>query len=182
MALTRKVWLGVIECSAEHVSPASEWMNLSQTDSVDIFDSRSPFGPEDKSSKWRPAIGQFMVERKATAISTPALLRIVSPHASAIMPVLLPNRTGGPTHLDPFHILPIDERFDISLLCAFRVYGDSVDIHMPTSLEFNRAAPGVCPIRGNCKITVVCPFKNCVRSSLLNMLRATNSLGWILPT
>src|SRR5580658_5755079 len=121
--------------------PASEWMNLSQTDSVDIFDSRSPFGPEDKSSKWRPAIGQFMVERKATAISTPALLRIVSPHASAIMPVLLPNRTGGPTHLDPFHILPIDERFDISLLCAFRVYGDSVDIHMPTSLEFNRAAP-----------------------------------------
>ena len=30
---------------------------------------------------------------------------------------------------------------------------------MPASLEFYRAAPGVGPIRGNCKITVVCPIQ-----------------------
>ena len=58
----------------------------------------------------------------------------------------------------PFHIFSIDERFDISLLCALRVHGDSVDENMPASLEFNRTAPGVCPIGGNRKITVVCPI------------------------
>ena len=98
MPLTRGIRLGVIECSAEHVSPASEWMNLSQTDSVDIFDGRSLVGPEGKFSKWRPTIGQFMVERKATAMSTPVVLGVVSPHARAIIPVVLPECTGGPAY------------------------------------------------------------------------------------
>ena len=57
MMLTRAVGLAVIECSAEHVSPASEWMNPSQTDSLDFFDGGPGVGPEGKSSKWCPAVG-----------------------------------------------------------------------------------------------------------------------------
>ena len=72
-----------------------------------------------------------MVERKAAAISTPVLLGVVSPHTSAIMPVLFTQVNRRTSLLQRFHIFSIDERFDISLLCALRVYGDRVDVNMP---------------------------------------------------
>ena len=88
MVLSRDVRFTVIECGAEHVSPASEWMNLSQPESVFIFNGRSGLGREGKYSEWRPTIRQFMVELKTTAISTPAILSIVSPDTRAKKPIL----------------------------------------------------------------------------------------------
>jgi hypothetical protein len=40
------------------LSPTSEWMNLSQTDSVEISNGRSFVGPEGKSSKRYQAVGR----------------------------------------------------------------------------------------------------------------------------
>ena len=89
VVLGGSVRLTVIQRRAEHISPAPEWMNLSQPKSVFILNGRSGLGREAESSKWRPAIHQFMVELKAAPISTSAVLGIVSPHAGAIKLVLL---------------------------------------------------------------------------------------------
>jgi hypothetical protein len=64
----------VIQRGPEHISPASEWMNLSQPDSVLILNGRSRLGREGDSSKWRPAIRQFMVELKAPPYPLPRSL------------------------------------------------------------------------------------------------------------
>ena len=100
-----------------------------------------------------------MVELKAAAISTSAVLGIVSPHAGAIKPILFTRVNLRTSLLQPFRVFSIDQGFDISLLCSFRINGDGVDENMLGSLEFNRAATGVSPIRGNGKITVVCPIQ-----------------------
>src|SRR5580658_2368922 len=133
-------------------------MNLSKPEFVFIFDGRSGPGPKGKSSKRRPAVRQFMVELKAAAMSAPAPLGIVSPHACAIKPILSAKGTGGPARFNHFRIFSIDQRFDISLLCALGIDCDSVHEDMLASLEFDRAATGVCSVRGDCIIAVVCPI------------------------
>jgi len=77
----------VVECHCKHVSSTSEWMHLSQTDSLDLFDSGPSAGAEANPSEWGPAIVKLVVESNAASISTPTVLRVISPHADAIMPV-----------------------------------------------------------------------------------------------
>src|ERR1700691_4126355 len=156
MMLTRPARLAVIACHPEHISPASEWTHPSQTDSFDLLDGAPFEGARGESSKWRPAVGKFMLESKSAAEPASVVLRIVSPHTDAIMPILFTERTRGPADFKALHVFSIDQRLNVSLLRALRVHGDSMDVHVASSLEFNRPAARVCPIRGNRKITVVC--------------------------
>ena len=84
VVLGRGIRFTVIKRGPEHISPASEWMNLRQPDSIFIPDGRSGFRREGESSKGRPAISQFMVELDAAPISASSVFGIVSPHANAI--------------------------------------------------------------------------------------------------
>ena len=123
-----------------------------------------------------------MIEFKTTAISTAVVLRIVSPEAATVKPVFFTKRTGGPAQLNAFRVFSIGECFDISLLCALGVHGDSVYKKMPGGLELTAAPAAYVPSEATASLPSFAPFKNCERSSLLNMLRVTYSLGWILPT
>src|SRR5271156_2540584 len=100
-----------------------------------------------------------MIELKAATISTAVVLRIVSPEAATVKPVFFTKRTGGPAQLNAFRVFSIDERFDISLLCALRVDGDSVYKKMPSSLEFDRRATGICSVRGDSIVAIVCAIQ-----------------------
>ena len=78
----------IVECHREHVSSTSEWMHLSQTDSVVLLNGGSGAGADAELSEWGPAVGKFVIERNAASISTAVFLRVVSSHADAIMAVL----------------------------------------------------------------------------------------------
>ena len=182
MVLSRGVRFTVIKCGAEHVSPASEWMNLSQPESVFILDGRSGLGPEGKSSKWRPAIGQFMVELKATAISTPVVPWYRLATCQRDNPDTLPSEPEDqPTSTPSTYFRSTS--VSIFLCCAPSV-STATAWTKTCRLAWNSTAPppAYVPSEATARLPSFAPFKNWVRSSLLNMLRVTYSLGWILPT
>jgi hypothetical protein len=145
---------GVDECDAKHVSTPSKRVYMGQAKLFFLLDGRSRNRSETKSSKGCPAIGKFMIEAKAATEPTPESLRVVTPKVDEIVPVSLAGRTGGPTHLSSFHIFSVNQRFDARLLGAFRVYGHSVEVNMPGSLELTRSPTSIGSIRGEREITV----------------------------
>jgi hypothetical protein len=79
----------IVECHCEQVSATSEWMHLSQTDSLDLLNRGPGAGTEGKPPERGPTIGKFVIESKAASITAPAVLRVVPPHTDPIMPVML---------------------------------------------------------------------------------------------
>ena len=145
----------VIERSAEHISTACEWMNLSQTECRHLFQRRPSVGRERVSYKWRPAIGKLVLGRKAAAISAALILCIVSPHTNVEALISLTKGTGEPTHFHCLHILSINQRSQTSLRSAFRVDGNSMDIKMRSRLKFNGCAASVRSVICNRRVAVV---------------------------
>jgi hypothetical protein len=88
MMLTCAAGHTIVECRPEHISPASEWMHPSQTDSLDLLDGGPADGTGGKSSKGCPAAGKLVLESQSAAKSAPILPGVVSPHTEAIVPVL----------------------------------------------------------------------------------------------
>src|ERR1700751_879781 len=138
----------------EHISSTSERVHLCQTDSHFLLNAGSFAGAEADLTEGGPAIVQLVLESEAASIAAPVALRVVSPHTGTIMAVLFTERSRSPPQFSTFHIFSIDERLNVSLLCAFRVHGKSVNVHMRGSLEFNRAAGGIRPVEGDRQITV----------------------------
>jgi len=95
-----------------------------------------------------------MIEAKAATVPTAESPGVVTPEVDEIVPVSLAWRTGGPTGLSSFHILSINQGFDTRLLGAFCVYGHSVEVNMPGSLELDRSSAGIGSIRSEREITV----------------------------
>jgi hypothetical protein len=90
--LPRVIWFSVVKCNTEHVSAASKGVYLSQPKLLFLLDGCSRIGGERKPPKRRPAVAKFMLEAKASPISTAQSFRVVAPQIEAIIPVMITGR------------------------------------------------------------------------------------------